>query len=314
MKKIINFSFWLLLTAGVAMMEFTSCKQQSQQLSDKKRSELFSKICGLTPEASFQVTPEKIAYYVVKGSKEEMDLTGWLFILEKKENQWIEAASKELGDLVFGSSVDSIQIVKLGEKSYVYYETKTGGGNSGNYSLFFGLYDCDNYELYGIDYEYVPGETSSNPFSASPNLSASPDLKSFLEEKAYASPNIKIEDEADKFEKNFLTENNAAMKKLKKSSKEWVQFIPIRTKRAFFEFDNNNPVAENDSFKVIALFKGAVMGYDKQRKEYLMIWGLENHYEWVDELSFDASGNLLMHDVSGWGYTVDLNNNRYMKN
>ncbi len=290
-----------------------SCKDK--KLSNDEMNEIFKNQYGILPEVSFQLNPEKILFYGVTG-EDEFDQHGSLFVMEKKEDHWQETDMEELGRLAFGSSIDSIQLLSLGDKSYLYFETTMAGGNMGNFDVIFGIYDPDSYEIYSIDYEYLPGGMSDDvPFTLSENLSSNPTVQSFLEEKAYSSPRIVKENEQEQLEKNFLRENEAVLKQLEKSKNQWITLNPIKTKQSFCDLNDSDTRIENDSFIVTAYFKGPVVGYDKLKKEYIMIWALESHYDWMGKLSFDASGHLNMYFGASDtpSYVVDLQKSGYMK-
>jgi hypothetical protein len=61
--------------------------------------------------------------------------------------------------------------------------------------------------------------------------------------------------------------------------------------------------AENSYYIVNSYFKSSVIGYDKKKKKYFVIWVPESRYDWINYLEFKSDSIILL----GYQYLIDIN-------
>lgn len=144
MKQTILFSLIFLITT------LASCGQE-KKMSQEEMNRIFSGKFKSNPEYSHQPETNKLIYYAA------IDDQAKLVVFEKKDNKWAVSAEEDLGFIdPFSSSVDSIEIVTVGDKPYLYLEKFDGGGSMGNNDMRFVLYDFNGNDHLFIDYAFLP--------------------------------------------------------------------------------------------------------------------------------------------------------------
>ncbi len=170
-----------IIRSNVSVQSSTTSTDCNEALDAQKINDIFYKKYGVMPSKRLKINDNKLLYYHAKGS--DLEAMGCFFIFEKNNCVWNVTKIEEIGTLAYGSTIDSIQIVSVQGKDYLYYESYMTGGSAGNYDIYFGLYDYDMYQNYTIDYSFYPTKEknkSSVNLISSDNLKFKPVLSDFL--------------------------------------------------------------------------------------------------------------------------------------
>jgi hypothetical protein len=292
--------FFLLLTIGV----FFSCKDPVMQkkISKQERVRMFQEKYRVKPDFSFQGKQNKLLF--LKKDDGTLYNTTRVIVLEKKGTTWAETRNKEITE---GYSTDSLSLVSLDKKEFIYFEEDQGGGSMGDHAIEFVLYDCESDKKYSIEYyEYPEGGTQVTRYTKSQNMANHKKISDYLENRIRKSAGIYSPDARERLIREFKKVNKSQLLQLEKSEfkNKPIQLKRITTKEVIFKIplvDNQGNdeasiagSAENRDFVVVSWFKGPVLAYNKSSGEYFCVYIPPLMDEYISYLKFDKTGNLLL--------------------
>lgn len=179
------FSTCLLLPI-VFFLAISCSSKGSTTESIEKGLKAFSEFYNVKADTCIQLDNEHFLFTrITDGILHGYDDSTYIYVLKETNNEWSTSLSKGLLRDRFYTPVLSAEITNIEEKKYLYIEYDLGGGNMGNDTRHYILYDLqDTINEYKLTLEYYPPNIETSSFVvASKNLKIGSSLYAFLYEK-----------------------------------------------------------------------------------------------------------------------------------
>jgi hypothetical protein len=186
--------FFLLIIVGAAF----SCNSPvvPKKISQRERVRIFQEKYKFKPDFSFQGKQNQLLF-LKKDDEGILYNTTRVIVLEKNGTTWAETRNQEI---IEGYSTDSLSLVSLDNKEFIYFEEDQGGGSMGDHAMEFVLYDCASGKKFSIEYyEYPEGGKQVTRFTKSKNLANHKKLSDYLENRIRKSARINLAGKLSKF-------------------------------------------------------------------------------------------------------------------
>jgi len=293
MKGILKISFLLtiLIITGACNSNSKSVNTSSKPptISKEKAVSVFKDLLRTEPISCLVTTLDGKEYIICIAEKKGADGNSGEFIFYKLSqfaNSWrVDTQKPVLGYEFENWSFDSksFEIVKIDNKDYLYflYESSPMGNAVSLTSVDFSLFSLTDYMLTSLNYTIDGFEGGRGEFSNLEELVSKPGLLRYLEEKAKKYSYIYRPTEkdldinnVDNFEDKWEVDNSNAVKvwDATKSTPPQNLKLTYYNKSIFPDQLNGEPLIENARFKIISMFRGSVLGYDKKKNQYFPIW------------------------------------------
>jgi len=315
-----------ILSLLICIVFFSACHQtdDGKKLSQKEMSRIFKDRYGSNPMYSYHGSRQKLLF-LQKETMAERYHAFRAIVLERKGEQWTETANSEIEE---GYSLDSLSIVTIGHKEFLYAEADQGGGSMGDHSITFMLYDVGADKTYSIEYEDFPeGGIVKTKLTKSKNLFSHLRIQRYLQHRIKNSDRIFQPDPRERLIRAFKSANKLQIQQLEdpESSEMLIRFKAVSTKEVLFIIPpDNDPesegpsivsTTENRDYVVVSYFKGPVLAFKKHSREYFCVYVPPLMDEYVPHLEFNQSGNLVLAGEEGGKpfCVVDLDEHIYKK-
>ncbi|HMZ67184.1 MAG TPA: hypothetical protein PLF66_24055 [Leptospiraceae bacterium] len=194
-------------------------------------------------------------------------------------------------EFFYWNSLPDFEIVTIGKKSYLFFHFLVSPmGNAVNLDeLNFALFSLTDFRLTTLKYEGDPYTKNEKLFYLKGDfmnlnqLNTKPKLLKYLEKRASKSPWIYRTTKSDleinsstNYEKKWRIDNSSIKQvwEYKENILEQSIQITYYDKNIFppsYQGDTPRKI-ENSKYKIISLFRGDILGYDKTKEKYFPIW------------------------------------------
>jgi hypothetical protein len=243
----------------------------------------------------------------------------FFYKLSRFAGAWRVEAQKSIinEEFYYCNLYKDFDIITISYKPYLYlmYKLTPMGNAVPDGTLSFALFSLSDLQLTALDYDL----TEKN-FTNINDLNSKPSLLNFLESKAAKSPLVYRASEKDldlnasaNYEKKWQVDN---------STIKSVWEVPGKTAEGTLRttyYDKNlfpkDPieVIENSQYKVVALFRNNILGFDKLKKKYFPIWIESCMHGCNKSISFlpPAKIKIVYSEANNQTIIVDLSNMNY---
>ncbi|MCU7490547.1 MAG: hypothetical protein HF312_02690 [Ignavibacteria bacterium] len=236
-----------------------------------------------------------------------------LIILTEFANNWQEEICIDLLDL---PKIEDAEIVKLGNVEYVYY-CATGCTKGGCFADF-NLVSIPKMEEYSIDFLGENIGEYDEMSQIDPNLKNNKKLLGYLEKKVTLSKIFHKKSAAEldiNYFKNYKKKwriKNSHIYSLLTSIKGTCEIVFPHYTADLFNTVKHGDIwdkIENSKYIIISFYKDNIIGYDKIKKSYFVIWVPEDPYSWLPNVKFVSDNIIKMFESEDDPYIVDLEKN-----
>jgi len=204
--------------------------------------------------------------------------------------------------------------VNLGGNSYVYFETESSGSALG--SVVFSLFSPSEMHLYSMSVFGANGNINQ-PDPVTDDVKNNKNINDYLVKQIAESPKI-----AHTSEQNLdvNSPDNAVQKWQLDNEYVRTGMLNYNAPVKFTYYDVNlsdqwngttiTGTIENNQYKLVSYFKGVVVGLDKVKNKYFIVWVPSDAYEWPTDIAFTDSNTVHINSAnSGPSLTVHLDTN-----
>jgi hypothetical protein len=231
---------------------------------------------------------------------------------------WVEAQKPIINEEFYYCNLyKDFDKITLSNKPYLYlmYKLTPMGNAVPDGTLSFALFSLSDFQLTTLDYDL-----NEKDFTNINDLNSKQSLLNFLELKASKSPLVYRASENDldlnasaNYEKKWQVDNSSI-----KSVWEVKEKTAEGTLRTTYYNQNlfpKDPIGsiENSQYKVVALFRNNILGFDKLKKKYFPIWVESCMHGCNKNISFLSPVKLkiVYSEANNQTITVDLSNMNY---
>jgi len=284
---------------------FCSCCRSGE---DKEMIRIYRQKYGSKPDYAFRMSDNKILY-IKKEEGPEIYAPFQLFFLDRKGKEWISSRETEIAE---GCFLDSVEMVTIDQKKFLYFEVGQLGGSMGDQAIEFALYDFKTDAKYSIEYEQYPeAGITVTQFNKSDNLQSHPLYKKYLESRIKKSARIFKPDAREKLIRAFKSANKGQITQLEdpEATQMLIRFKAVTTKEMLFKIPpEDDPESEeativssadNGDYVVVSYFKGPVLAFRKSTREYFCVYVPPMMDEYIAHVEFNKAGNLVFNSEAG---------------
>jgi hypothetical protein len=198
---------------------------------------------------------------------------------------------------------------------YIYFVNEESGNTFGEVKFhMISLVDAN--ESYSIEFEGRVGKYDKINAPISTNLKSNKSILNYLETKISNSQLVYRPSKEDldinyfkNYENKWLLENQDIYTSIKRDNEysSSIKFI-YYDEDLFNDITHGSEAAsiENENFTIKSFFKDIVIGYNKHKKEFFVIWVPEFSYDWIKEARFGQTTNSILIFNDSEEYKINL--------